>query len=151
MNWKTLAALAVIAVMAYVVMAAISFGERVGDTWSDATTTTVTNGLVMICFGGAMFGIFIISMIVSVALAARLLAIPRQSQPERPRGWNIPRGWDDNVVDSTGERGRITSIESPIPGLRPMLPANNSLMLPAMPSGAFDAMEDNQDRRFKAE
>ena len=158
MNWKTLVALPLVGLMVYVVMAAVSFGDRVGSTWSDATTATVTNGLVMVCFGGTLFGVFLISVIIAVALASRL--IPQQGAqrpymppPERDMGRRIPAGWGDDVVDGEARRGRVVSIEPPA-GMRPMLPeTSGGLMLPSvpMPSGAFDAMEDTADRRYRLE
>lgn len=155
MNWKTLVALPVIGLMIYIIVAAVSFGDRVGQSWSDATTATVTNGLVMACFGGTLFGVFLISVIVAVALASRLL--PQQGvqrsylPPEREMGRRVPAGWDNDVVDGEARRGQIVSIEPPA-GMRSLLPEKNSaIMLPPMSSGAFDAMDDAADRRYRLE
>lgn len=166
MNWKTLVALPFVGLIVWGVIAAISFGERVGDSWSDTTTTTVTNGLVMVCFGSAMFGVFILSLIIGVALASRLLAQPvRSEQSERgaergswlsrrrPSADYVPPGWGDDVVDSYGQPGRIVSIEAPA-GARPMLPPQGfqepaGYLAGPPASGAFDGMEDGNDQRFR--
>lgn len=165
MKWQTIVALPVVGLMVWIVVAAVSFGEQVGSTWTEGTTATVVNGLVMACFGGAMFGVFIMSLLIGVALASRLMATPARSGPraqepslwERGRGrGRIPQGWDDEVVDSYGERGRVVSIDSPVDGLRPMLTgsrqgahAGQQMFLPPSASGAFDGMDDGDGPRFR--
>ena len=165
MRWQTIVALPAVGLLVWIVVAAVSFGERVGSTWTEGTTATVVNGLVMACFGGAMFGVFVLSLLVGVALAARLLGTPARSGPraqepslwERARGrGRIPPGWDDEVVDSYSRRGGVVRVDAPVDGLRPLLPGpgqgangGGQVFMPPSASGAFDGMDDGDGPRFR--
>ena len=161
MRWQTVLALPAVGLVLWIVFAAVSFGEQVGDTWTNETTTTVTNGLVMVCFSAALFGVFIMSLIIGVALASRLIPRPTSMSyhehhkgglPAKGRGRG-PEEWDgDPVVDSYGQRGGIVRIEQPPSGMRPLLGSNGYARGPLVqlppPSSAFDGMDDGDDGRF---
>jgi hypothetical protein len=172
MNWKTIVALPAVGLTIWIVVAAVEFGAQVGATWTAGTTSTIVNGLVMVCFGGTMFGVFVLSLIVGTALATRILAsAPRQAVRDplydRPSLWDrmrgrrgewdqMPQGWrSDPVLDDLQRGGRVVGVEGP---LRPLLPYGQGGygqagygqggMLPPPASGAFDGMEDGGDSRF---
>jgi hypothetical protein len=167
MNWKTIVILPAAGLSLWIVMSAIEFGNAVGRTWTEGTTNTIVNGLVMVCFSGVLLFAIIGAALIGVALATRILQtpLPRGTQsPERGYGhrpslWDRMRGrtgpgWDDPVLGDLEQGGRIVNIEPPIPGMRPMLgpgmgQGTNMLPGPSGVSGAFDAMDDGQDGRYR--
>ena len=171
MNWKTLAALPILGLVLWIVVSAIEFGNAVGSTWSDSTTSTLVNGLVMMCWGSGLLFAIIAALLIGVALATRILQtpVPRTYDPPAQRGgyghraglldrlrgrtgpgWDEPAGWGNEGGYIEGS-SRVVGVEPPLQGMRPMLgpsagtPIN---MLPG-PSGAFDAMEDGNDGRYR--
>ena len=175
MNWKTLVMLPAVGLSLWVVFSAIEFGNAVGRTWTEGTTSTIVNGLVMVCFSGVLLFAIIGAALLGVALATRILQTPmpkgaggadrgygasyRPSLMDRMRGRTGP-GWEDPVLSDLENGGRIVNVEPPIPGMRPMLPGG-AWGAPAMgqgmtqqnmlsgPSGAFDAMDDGSDGRYR--
>ena len=144
MNWKTLVMLPAVGLSLWIVVSAIEFGNAVGSTWTEGTTATIVNGLVMVCFSGVLLFAIIGAALIGVALATRILQtpMPKGSQgsdrgygaPHRPGLWDRMRGrtgpgWEDPVLSDLENGGRIVGIEPPLPGMRPMLQAGRGVLL----------------------
>ena len=153
MNWKVIV-MAPVALLGLGIVAGIaSFFYRVGETWDQGQTNTLVNGLVMVCFGSGMFMAVIASLILGVALAAKILSVktPAGSGGHGSgagRGWG--KGWgDDPVLDDLNRGGKVIDVYPSVPGARPMLrgpSAGTPITYQPRASGAFDGMDDGDER-----